>query len=158
MYIPDCAIRAISQGIKMPYVDVCKRLGVSYKKGHGLIRNSGIYLKRIETMFDEYFDIVVDFDDTLPPDEIPEMEFDTTTLFDDEPETLEKSNEMNLEQWMRINVGTGRYLVALHSPENSSGHIVYVNTMAMKFFDIWDCSKWKVDAWMRIKDENMPSN
>ena len=46
--IGDCAIRAIVAGIGMDYDLVCKRFGMSWKKGHGLIRDTGIDLELIK--------------------------------------------------------------------------------------------------------------
>jgi hypothetical protein len=42
----------------MDYEKVCKRLGVAYKRGWGLIRDTGIKLDNIKDKFDEYFDKV----------------------------------------------------------------------------------------------------
>jgi len=151
--LPDCAIRATSLAINLPYVDVCKRLNVSFKTGHGLIRDSGIYLEKIKAAFDDYFDVVVDFEEQLPQDMIPNIDYDTASLFDDDEEyDGEKNSEMNLVEWMNINRGTGLYIVGLHSPYSSGGaHLVCASTLTMKFFDTWDCSSWKVDAWMRVR-------
>ena len=151
--IPDCAIRATSLATNLPYVDVCRRLGVSFKNGHGLIRDSGIYLEKIKSAFDEYFDIVVDFSERLPDEDIPDIGDDTASIFDDDEEyDGENNSEMNLAEWMDLNAGTGNYIVGLHSPYSSGGaHLVFVSTRLMKFYDTWDCSQWKVDAWMRVK-------
>lgn len=45
---------------------------MSYKKGKGLIRDTGIDLDKIEEIFSEYFDIVEDFYDNYDfvPDEM----------------------------------------------------------------------------------------
>jgi len=56
--INDCAIRAIVAAIGMRYELVCKELGVSWKRGKGLIRDTGIDLDKIKSTFDSYFDIV----------------------------------------------------------------------------------------------------
>jgi hypothetical protein len=42
----------------MDYELVCKRLGVSFKRGRGLIRDTGIQLDDIKEKFNDYFDIV----------------------------------------------------------------------------------------------------
>lgn len=150
-YIPDCAVRAVSLAINMPYVDVCRKMGVSFKTGHGLIRNTGLYLEMVKSAFDEYFDIVVDFDETLPEGEIPEIDVDTAALFDEEGD-MPVNTEINLSEWMLLNKGSGLYVVGLHNPENANeGHLVCASTVTMKFFDTWDCSDYKVDAWMRVK-------
>lgn len=56
--VGDCAIRAIVAAIGMRYELVCKELGVSWKRGKGLIRDTGIDLDKIKSTFDSYFDIV----------------------------------------------------------------------------------------------------
>ena len=149
--IPDCAVRSVSLALKMPYVDVCRRLGVSFRDGHGLIRNSGIYMQKLKDEFDDYFDVVVDFEEELPDDALPEVEYDTAALFDD-GEIYGRNDEMTLSEWMELNRGTGRYIVGLHSPSSkANGHLVCVSTNRMEFYDTWDCSDWKVDAWMRVR-------
>jgi hypothetical protein len=147
--LPDCAVRAVSLAINMPYVDVCRRLGVSFKRGHGLIRDSGVYLQKIKDAFDDYFDIVVDFYETLPPEDIPDVEYDTAALFADDDVG---NTEQTLVQWMLLNRGSGLFIVGLHSPETGGGaHLVCASTNSLKFFDTWDCSDWRVDAWLRVK-------
>ena len=162
MNLPDCAIRATSLAINMPYVDVCKKLRVSFKTGHGLIRDSGIYLQKIKNAFDDYFDVVVDFEEELPPDAIPNIDYDTTHLFDDDDEYADmpqENNEIDLAQWMVLNKGLGLFLVGLHNPiSGGGGHLVCASTIAMKFFDTWDCSSWKVDAWMRVRKREPSKN
>jgi hypothetical protein len=144
----------------MPYVDVCRKLGVSFKNGHGLIRDSGIYLQKIKDAFDEYFDVVVDFGEELPPEDVPEIDYDTSHLFDDDEEYMDSPNEnseMSLAEWMVLNKGLGLFIVGLHNPTNGvDGHLVCASTLSMKFFDTWDCSDWKVDAWMRVR-KRLPS-
>lgn len=68
---PDCAIRAVSAATGLDYREVCKRLGVSWKKDKGLVRDSGIDLNDVEYVFDEYFDIIEDYYDNynFVPDE-----------------------------------------------------------------------------------------
>jgi hypothetical protein len=67
----DCAIRAIVAATGLDYRVVCKKLGVSWKNGKGLIRDSGINLDLIKNKFNNYFDIVEDFTEDLNfvPDE-----------------------------------------------------------------------------------------
>lgn len=153
--LPDCAIRATSLAINMPYVDVCKKLRVSYKNGHGLIRDSGIYLQKIKSVFDDYFDVVVDFSEELPDEFVPQVDYDTTNLFDDDDnyEMPKENNEIDLIEWMSLNRGSGLFVVGLHNPIDSScgGHLVCASTNKMQFYDTWDCSEWKVDAWMRVR-------
>lgn len=68
---PDCAIRAISAATLLDYREVCKQLGVAYKNGMGLIRDSGIDLEMIKSKFSDYFDIIEDFAEnySFVPDE-----------------------------------------------------------------------------------------
>lgn len=73
--VGDCAIRAIVAGIGMDYDLVCKKLGASFKRGRGLIRNSGIELNDIKSKFRGFFDVIQDFEEDLaftpPPEDIP---------------------------------------------------------------------------------------
>lgn len=68
---PDCAIRAIVAATGLDYRVVCKRLGVSWKNGIGLIRDTGIDLEDIKHKFNDYFDIIEDFNEdfSFVPDE-----------------------------------------------------------------------------------------
>lgn len=43
-HVGDCAIRAVCAAIGMRYELVCKEFGVSWKRGKGLIRDTGIDL------------------------------------------------------------------------------------------------------------------
>ena len=45
---PDCAIRAIVAATGLDYREVCRRFGVSWKNGRGMIRDSGIDLDDIK--------------------------------------------------------------------------------------------------------------
>ena len=69
--ISDCTIRAVVAATGLDYREVCKRFGVSYVKGKGLRRDTGINLDDIEEKFAEYFDIIEDYYDnfTFVPDE-----------------------------------------------------------------------------------------
>ena len=69
--IDDCAIRAVVAATGLDYREVCKRFGVSYVKGKGLRRSTGIGLDVIEEKFGEYCDIVEDYYDNYDfvPDE-----------------------------------------------------------------------------------------
>ena len=70
-HISDCAIRAVVAATGLDYREVCKRFGVSYVKGKGLRRDTGINLDDIEEKFAEYFDIIEDYYDNFAfvPDE-----------------------------------------------------------------------------------------
>lgn len=149
--IQDCGVRSTSLATNIPYEEVCKMLGVPLETGHGLISNAKIYLRKIKRIFDPYFDIVVDLKETLPKDAIPKTEYDTASLFDDvEPRD---NCEISLAQWMELYRGTGLYLVACRQPIGPKiNHLVCVSTNTMKFFDTFDCSGFKVYAWMRVKN------
>ena len=70
--VDDCAVRAVSGATGLSYKEVCRRYGVAYKNGYGLIRKTGINLEDIKEKFDEYFDVVEDFfeDMDFVPDEM----------------------------------------------------------------------------------------
>ena len=38
--IPDCAVRAIVMAIGMKYELVCRKLGMAWRRGYGLVRGS----------------------------------------------------------------------------------------------------------------------
>ena len=75
---PDCAIRGISAATGLDYREVCRILGVSYKNGSGIIRDTGIDLNDIEEKFSKYFDIVEDYYDNYDfvPDEYRDTLYD----------------------------------------------------------------------------------
>lgn len=157
MNINDCGVRSTSLAINIPYEEVCEMLGVPLKTGHGLLSDAKIYLRKIKRVFDRYFDIVVDFNETLPKDAIPETEYDTASLFDEEEPR--QNSEISLVQWMKLYRGTGLYLVACHSPSRTRiGHLVCVSTNTMKIFDTFDCSNYRVYAWMRVKERRPYAN
>lgn len=70
-HIADCAIRAISAATGLDYRVVCKMLGCSYKNGYGLIRDTGVPLKKVRKVFNKHFDVIEDFyaDFNFVPDE-----------------------------------------------------------------------------------------
>lgn len=156
--LPDCAIRSVALATGLPYVDVCKKLGVSFEEGHGLLKDDDLYLRQIKNAFDDYFDFVItDVDEKLNPKDVPDIDFDTASLFDDEEAGFveDRKGKLNLIEWMELYRGQGVFLVALMNPTvENSGHIVCVSTNNMHFYDTWDCSDWKVFAWMRVKKRN----
>jgi hypothetical protein len=157
--LPDCAIRAIATGLNMPYTEVCKRLGVSWKTGHGLIRNSGIFLESIRDAFSEYFDYVQDVDDIksfnaqneMLKDLMKDREFNVE-LMDLDDEIRGDDEELTLERFIDEYEGQGSFLVGLHNL-NGEGHIVccFLSRNPPIFCDTWDCSNLIVDCIMRIK-------
>ena len=69
--VGDCVIRALVLGIGIDYKEACKTLGVSFKNGRGLIRDTGIDLYDVKDKFKDYFDVVQDYyeDIDFVPDE-----------------------------------------------------------------------------------------
>ena len=169
--IGDCAVRAIVAGIGMDYDLVCRRFGMSFKRGYGLIRDTGIDLELIKQKFDEYFDIVEDFsqDEEFVPDNVPDSMLNDPSFVD--PTVFEITNgiadySLTLSDFIAVYGNapgnkTGRYLVSL-SPNKDSrdkrcrredGHIVCVMQLDGRpmAVDTWDSADMLVDCFMRIK-------
>jgi hypothetical protein len=135
--VDDCAIRAIVAALGMDYRVVCKTLGVSWKHGKGLIRDSGIDLDLIKQKFDSYFDIVEDFADTyeIPQELIDDPEFDNSIFFSGDLADGDFGvSGLTLEEFIDMYKNQGRFLVGLSPNPNaknetarSGGHIVMVN-------------------------------
>lgn len=162
--IGDCAIRAICAGIEMDYEKVCKRLGVKYKRGWGLIRDTGIKLDNIKEKFDEYFDKVQDYNEVYDfKDDISKDEYMNLDLWDNEDDDQFSSGD-TLEDFLLMYNG-GEYLIGLVGNKNAKsneckkgGHIVYGNSLSVPYFvDTWDCREMLVDCYMRI-DKKVPEN
>lgn len=96
--IGDCAIRAVSAGIGMSYIDVCKALHVAWKKGYGLVRDTGIDLEDIKKTFNDYFGNVTDFSEEVP-DELKDMA-DELTKFDAEHGIDTESSGITIEEFI----------------------------------------------------------
>lgn len=161
--VGDCSIRAVSAGTGLDYREVCKKLGVSYKNGKGLIRDSGIGLELIEDRFDEYFDIVEDFYDNynFVPDEY------AGTLYDKQLDNFDASigvgaiSNTTLDEFIDEFKDQGIFLVSLEGNPKAKnpvarkgGHIVCVKCIPDKkqgFIDTWDSGEMLVDAYMRVK-------
>lgn len=163
--IDDCAIRAISGATGLDYREVCRRLGVSYKNGRGLIRNSGIDLDDIEEVFDEYFDIVEDYYDNqaFVPDEFKGSAEDAAIRQFEKLHGIDAISRTTLNDFCEEFAGQGRFVVGVvGNPDainpqirnKDMGHIVYVNLSknAKKpgFIDIGDSGEMLVDAYMRV--------
>lgn len=152
----DCVIRALVLGIGIDYVQACKKLGVSYKKGHGLIRDSGISLDDVKSKFAEYFDIVQDYADDLEfvPDEFKDSkEDDDIRALELELGLDDSRYGITLSDFIDMYKDSGCYLVGLSTPDNKDGHIVFVNCNHGKNFavDTFDSLKFIVDSFMRVK-------
>lgn len=164
--IGDCAIRAICAGIGMDYELVCKRLGVSFKRGKGLIRDTGIKLDDIKEKFDEYFDVVQDYNEVYDfKDDISKDKYIDLDMWDNDEDDQFSSGD-TLEDFLLM-YNDGEYLIGLTGNKKAEsdkckkgGHIVYANTLNEPYFiDTWDCSEMLVDCFMRInkkvpKDSN----
>lgn len=161
--IGDCAIRSIVAATGLDYREVCKRLGVAWKYGKGLIRDTGIDLEDVKRVFGKYFDIIEDFTDNYAfvPDEFKDSQED------DELRTLElqygitdDSSGITLKEFIDQFENQGAFLVscignpnATNTNARSGGHLVYVQCIPGKrhgFIDSWDSSEMLVDAYMRV--------
>jgi hypothetical protein len=159
-HIGDCAIRAIVAAIGMDYEKVCKTYGVAFKRGHGLIRDTGIDLKDIKHKFNEWFDIVEDFNELADfSDEYPDSM--DLTAFDIANDIDSFSSGITLDEFMDMYDGHGIFLVALVGNPNAKnrnakngGHIVCCKCLPNKepyTIDTWNSSEMLVDCFMRIK-------
>ena len=161
--ISDCAIRAVVAATGLDYRAVCKRFGVSYVKGKGLRRDTGINLDDIEEKFAEYFDIIEDYYDNFAfvPDEFKD------SPENDELQRFELQNDIDSVSGNTLNdfcdqyVGQGTFLVSLEGNPKSAnivarkgGHIVCVklnkNAKRQGFIDTWVSGDMRVDAYMRV--------
>ena len=161
--IGDCVIRAVSAGTGLDYREVCKRLHVSYKNGHGLIRDTGINLEDVEEVFGEYFDIIENFynNNDFVPDEFKD------TWINHDMEQFEIANGINeptgltLNEFVDLYKDQGTFLVSLiRNPEVKNipmgikdGHIVCVKCKGKNqgFIDTWNSGDLLVDEFMRVK-------
>lgn len=135
--ISDCAIRAVVAATGLDYREVCKRFGVSYKKGKGLIRDTGIGLDQIEETFSEYFDIVEDFYNNYDfvPDEMKGSKEDLEMQkFDILNGITDGATKTTLNEFIDMFKNQGSFLVslienpeAINSVSRKGGHIVCVN-------------------------------
>ena len=159
--IPDCSIRAICAAIGMRYELVCKELGVSWKKGHGLIRDTGIDLNKIKETFDPWFDIVEDYTEELPPEMMEEPAFAQAKFMDAALGLEEEYTGITLADFLELYNGQGTFLVGLvgnpraKNPQcREGGHIVCARCWKGKppfAIDTFDSSEMIVDSFMRVK-------
>ena len=157
--IGDCVIRAVSGATGLSYKEVCKRFGVSWKTGCGLIRANGLPLDKIEQTFDEYFDVVEDYYDNF--EFIPDEMKNDPSLDDDIAVSDNWASGLTLNDFCQLYSGQGLFLVSLHpnpKAENPDArdmhHIVFANLSKRgkpRFFDTWDSGEMFVDAYMRVK-------
>lgn len=159
--IGDCAIRAICAAIGLRYELVCKELGVSWKRGKGLIRDTGIDLELIKSKFDEYFDKVEDYAEELPPELLDDPAFTRAQVLDAALGVDEETAGITLAEFLELYRGQGTFLVGLvgnPDAENPNarkgGHIVCAKCFKGKqpfAIDSWRSEEMIVDAFMRVK-------
>lgn len=161
--IGDCSIRAVCAAIGMRYELVCKEFGVSWKKGQGLIRDTGIDLQDIKDTFDPYFDIVEDYSEELPPELMDDPAFSQAKFMNAALGIDDESAGITLAEFLDLYAGQGTFLVGLVSNPNASsaacrregaGHIVCAKCFKGKqgfAIDSWNSSEMLVDSFMRIK-------
>lgn len=161
--IDDCAVRAIVAATGLDYRIVCKRLGMAYAKGRGLVRQSGVDLNDIKQKFNSYFDIVEDYYENYDfvPDEYKDSkENDELQAFDIANGIDAVSND-TLNDFCNLFAGQGTFLVALAPTKDSkntlartNGHIVCAklgkNARRQGFVDTWDSGDMRVDTYMRV--------
>ena len=160
----DCAIRAIVGATGLDYRVVCKRLGGAWKNGTGLLRDTGIDLKRVKNTFMPYFDIIEDFTENLNfvPDEFKDSpENAMMDDFDLEYGIDGVSSGMTLNEFVTDYKNQGEFVVSCEGNPNAidpvcrkGGHLVYVRCLSkynrQGFVDTWDSGEMLVDAYMRV--------
>ena len=161
--ISDCAIRAVVAATGLDYRAVCKRFGVSYVKGKGLRRDTGIDLDAIKETFSEYFDIVEDYYDNMAfvPDEFKNSKEDMLMQTFDLQNGIDLASGDTLNDFCDQYSGQGTFLVSLEGNPKSKdvfarkgGHIVCAklgkNAKKQGFIDTWNSGEMHVDAYMRV--------
>lgn len=160
--IPDCAVRAIVMAIGMKYELVCRKLGMAWRRGYGLVRGFGVTLFDIKKAFGEYFDVVQDFNEKMPPELAASGEFADTLAIDARLGVAENTSGGTLAEFLDLYEGQGTFLVGLvgdpsaKNPSHrdpSDGHIVCTRCLrGMEGFaiDTYDSSDMAVDAFMRV--------
>lgn len=161
-HIDDCAIRAISGATGLDYRVVCKKLGVSWKTGYGLIRKIGIDLEDVKQVFNSYFDIIEDFGENFDfvPDEFKNSHVnDEMRHFDLANNISHDSSGSTLNDFINEFRNQGLFIVSCVGNPNAKnkvarrgGHLIYVSCKGKQqgFFDTWDSSEMLVDAYMRV--------
>lgn len=158
--INDCAIRAVVAATGLDYREVCRRFGVSYVKGKGLRRDTGIGLDVIEEKFGEYCDIVEDYYDNFDfvPDEFKDSKQNDDMLQFELQNGIDSISGNTLNDFCAQYAGQGTFLISLEKDSKTNnrpaGHIVCakLNRGAKRqgFIDTWDSGDLKVDAYMRV--------
>lgn len=154
--IGDCAIRALVLGLGFDYKVACKQLGVACKKGHGLVRDTGIDLYDIKSKFSSFFDIVEDFGDSqdFVPDEFKGTDDDIMVKSMEGSMKVPGTFGITLRDFIELYADQGLFLVGLVSDDDDQyGHVVFVNNLpGMNYaVDTFDSLNFLVDAFMRVK-------
>lgn len=160
--IGDCVIRSIVAATGLDYREVCRRFKVSYKNGHGLIRDTGIKLDDIEEVFGEYFDIVEDFykNNEFVPDEFKDSWENHDMEVFEIANGLDSPSGITLNDFIDMFKNQGIFLVSLvRNPAVNNipfgikdGHIVCAKCKGKNqgFIDTWDSGDLLVDQYMRV--------
>lgn len=162
--IPDCFVRAVCAATGLDYREVCKKYGISYKNGKGVIRDTGLSLRKIEQVFSDYFDVVENFSDDMDfvPDEYVDSKENAELQKFDIEHGIDSASGITLNEFVDLFKDKGTFLVSLklnpevHKNAQSSriaGHITCVKCIPGKkqgFIDTWDCGDMLVDAYMRV--------
>ena len=159
--IPDCSIRAICAAIGMRYELVCKELGVSWKRGYGLIRDTGVNLDKIKETFDPWFDVVEDYTEELPPEMMEEPAFAQAKFMDAALGLEEEYTGITLVDFLKLYRGQGTFLVGLvgnpHAKDpycREGGHIVCARCWKGRepyAIDTFNSQEMLCDSFMRVK-------
>lgn len=160
-HVGDCAIRAICAAIGMRYELVCKAFGVSWKRGRGLIRDTGIDLELIKKTFDEYFDHVEDYSEELPPELMDDPAFAQAKFLDAAYGIEDDSSGITLAEFLELYRGQGKFLVGLvgnpkakNANARKGGHIICAMCPRGKDpwgIDTWPSEEMMVDSFMHVK-------
>jgi len=158
--IDDCAIRAVSAATGLNYKEVCKKFKIKYKNGYGIVRQTGVDIDYIHSIFNEYFDVVEDYyeNNMFIPDEMSQEDIDLIGALDDGS----LASGMTLNDFIDMFEGQGVFLVGLQEnlkakSENArhGGHIVCANLNKSNrtpcFYDTWNSGEMLVDMYMRVK-------
>lgn len=161
--ISDCVIRSVVAATGLDYREVCKRLGVSWKYGRGLIRDTGIDLEDVKRVFGKYFDIIEDFTDNYAfvPDEFKDShQNDELRALELKYGITNDSSGITLHEFIEQFKNQGLFIVscvgnpdAVDTYSRQGGHLVCVQCISGKkqgFIDTWNSSEMLVDAYMRV--------
>lgn len=135
---------------------------MSWKRGKGLLRDSGIDLELIKEKFDPWFDIVEDYTEELPPELANDPAFTQAAFLDAALGVDDQPTGITLAEFLELYRGAGTFLVGLvpnpHAERAScrrpGGHIVCARCFRGKepyAIDSWRSDQLLVDSFMRVK-------